>query len=106
MRRSDVESFYTELLKALWGYLGDKLRMPTSELMRDNIRQVLAEKGMSESVVEDLISLIDEAEFAKYSSAGGKDGMDAAYSHAIDTINGLENSFKTLSHKNTVNNDN
>ena len=106
LRRSDVESFYTELLKALWGYLGDKLRMPTSELMRDNIRQVLAEKGMSESVVEDLISLIDEAEFAKYSSAGGKDGMDAAYSHAIDTINGLENSFKTSSHKNTVNNDN
>ncbi len=45
LRRSDVESFYTELLKALWGYLGDKLRMPTSELMRDNIRQVLAEKA-------------------------------------------------------------
>ena len=106
LKRSDVESFYTELLKALWGYLGDKLRMPTSELMRDNIRQVLAEKGMSESVVEDLISLIDEAEFAKYSSAGGKGGMDAAYSHAIDTINGLENSFKTSSHKNIVNNDN
>lgn len=105
LRKGDVESFYTELLKALWGYLGDKLKMPTSELMRDNIRQVLSDKGISESVVEDLITLIDEAEFAKYSSAGGKDGMDAAYSHAIDTINGLEASFKTSSHKNIVYND-
>lgn len=108
LRKGDVENFYTELLKALWGYLGDKLKMPTSELMRDNIRQVLAEKGIPESVVEDLISLIDEAEFAKYSSAGGKEGMDAAYSHAIDTINSLEESFKTSktsSHKNIVSND-
>ena len=108
LRKGDVENFYTELLKALWGYLGDKLKMPTSELMRDNIRQVLAEKGIPESVVEDLISLIDEAEFAKYSSAGGKEGIDAAYSHAIDTINSLEESFKTSktsSHKNIVSND-
>lgn len=95
LKKGERELFYTELLKALWGYLGDKLKMPTSELMRDNIRAVLSEKHIAEADIDSLIALIDDAEFAKYSSAGGDD-MTATYRRAIDTINGLEKSFKSL----------
>ena len=46
MKKGNVEAFYDELLIALWGYLGDKLKMPTSELMRDNIKAVLDKNGI------------------------------------------------------------
>ena len=94
MKKGNVQGFYDELLIALWGYMSDKLKMPTSELMRDNIRTVLEEKGVEESVIEGFISLLDKCEFAKYSPEGGKEGMESTYRQAIEEINQVENSFK------------
>lgn len=94
MSKNDADRFYHELLVALWGYLGDKLKMPTSELMRDNIRQVLASKGISDQAIDNFIKVIDEAEFAKYSSAGGKENLRNAYNNASEIINNLEKEFK------------
>lgn len=95
LRRHDRELFYDELLTALWGYVGDKLKMPTSELLRDNIRQVLTERNIDQQAVDSFISVIDEAEFAKYSSAGSDDNMNKAYDDAAAVINQLERQFKT-----------
>ena len=95
MKHGNRELFYDELLKALWGYLGDKLKMPTSELMRDNIRQVLATRQISEEAIDRIIGLIDQAEFAKYSSAGsGGFDMQSDYKEAIAAINQLEDQFR------------
>lgn len=94
LRRNDSDKFYDELLIALWGYLGDKLKMPTSELMRDNVRQVLVSRGVKEDVIDTFIKIIDDAEFAKYSSAGGSADLNRFYREAVDIINRLENEFK------------
>ncbi|MDE5806784.1 MAG: BatD family protein, partial [Muribaculaceae bacterium] len=94
MRKDDSEGFYDELLVALWGYMGDKLKMPTSELMRDNIRNVLESKEVPEKVIDGFISLLDTCEFAKYSSENAKSGMKTTYESAIKEINEVENSFK------------
>lgn len=94
MQRNDGEKFYHELLLALWGYLGDKLKMPTSELMRDNIRQVLTSKGISQETIDSFIDIIDSAEFAKYSSAGSGESLEESYNRAAGIINGLEKEFK------------
>lgn len=94
MKKNNRELFYDELLTALWGYLGDKLKMQTSELMRDNIRQKLDERNIPKAVTDRLINLIDEAEFAKYSSAGQSQDMSKDYIEAIASINELEKSFK------------
>lgn len=96
MKRGDTDKFYDELLTALWGYLGDKLKMPTSELLRDNIRQVLSSRGIGEDSVGNLIRVIDDAEFAKYSSAGGTHNLRHAYEEAAGVINKLENEFKKI----------
>lgn len=98
LRRNDAESFHDELLAALWGYLGDKLKMPTSELMRDNVRQVMASRNVDESVTDMFINLIDEAEFAKYSSAGSSDNLRKTYDEAVRTINTIEKEFKNEKH--------
>lgn len=94
LRRNESDKFYDELLIALWGYLGDKLKMPTSELMRDNVRQVLVSRGVKEDVIDTFIKIIDDAEFAKYSSAGGSADLNRSYRDAADIINRLENEFK------------
>ncbi len=94
MKKNHREAFYDELLKALWGYLGDKLKMPTSELMRDNIRQMLESQNINAKAIDRMIALIDEAEFAKYSSAGGSSVMEKDYKEAVASINGIEESFR------------
>ncbi|MDE7441133.1 MAG: BatD family protein [Muribaculaceae bacterium] len=94
MKKGDADGFYNELLIALWGYMGDKLKMPTSELMRDNIRTVLEEKSVPEKVIEGFISLLDKCEFAKYSSADAESSMKSTYEAAINEINDVENAFK------------
>lgn len=94
LRKGNRDLFYDELLKALWGYLGDKLKMPTSELLRDNIRQKLESRNIPDAVTDRLITLIDEAEFAKYSSAGASNDMTADYREAIASINELEDAFQ------------
>lgn len=95
MKKHNRDLFYDELLKALWGYLSDKLKMPTSELLRDNIRQTLDERNIPTEVTDRLIALIDQAEFAKYSSAGGDSSMEKDYKEAIASINELEDAFRT-----------
>lgn len=94
MKKENREAFYTELLKALWGYMGDKLKMPVSELVRDNIRQVLQQRGITEDETEKFIEAIDNAEFAKYSSAGVSGTMQQAYDNAAAVIASLNNSFR------------
>lgn len=99
LKKGNADLFYDELLTALWGYLGDKLKMPTSELLRDNVRSVLTEKNISGNVIDSFIQMIDDAEFAKYSSVKGRDDLDKAYLRAADVIDSLENQFR----KSTVN---
>lgn len=93
MKRHDADAFYDELLTAMWGYLGDKLKMPTSELMRDNVRQVLESRGVAQEISDRFIGIIDSAEFAKYSSAGGDEDLRKAYDEAADMIDRIERAF-------------
>lgn len=95
LRAKDVDKFYDEILSAMWGYIGDKLRIPISDLNRENVRQKLGDAGVNSEDLDSLISLIDECEFAKYSSSLGQISMDNVYMHACDVINKLDNSIKS-----------
>lgn len=94
MKRGDSDKFYDEMLAALWGYLGDKLKMPTSELTRGNVSGKLEERGIPEAVTNRMIALLDECEFAKYAPAAQKDEMQPVYNEGVEVINSLEESFK------------
>lgn len=95
LKKKNADLFYDELLSALWGYIGDKLKMPTSELLRDNIRQVLKKRRINDDATTNFIDIIDKAEFAKYSSADKSDeGMSVAFDSAVKVINALEKEFK------------
>lgn len=93
MRKGEREQFYDEMLFALWGYLSDKLKMPTSELTRDNIRVKLLDQGIEPEQADNMIKLLDECEFAKYAPAASGVTLEDIYKEGVEAINGVEESL-------------
>lgn len=93
IRNKNEDGFYDEMLKAIWGYLADKLKLPTSELNRENVSQILAGRGIPEGSVGTLLTLLDECEFAKYSPASARKPMQNIYDEGTSVLNDLEAGF-------------
>ncbi len=92
MKTGDRERFYDEMLVALWGYVSAKLNIPTSELNRQNVAQRLSEAGASEEVINNLVTVLDDCEFAKYAPGSGEDELKHVYDRGTQVINALEDS--------------
>ena len=88
------EAFYDEVLKALWGYISDKLNIPVSQLSKDNIEEKLNEYGVTSELVTDFINTLNECEFARYAPGNQNEAMDKVYASALDVISKMENSIK------------
>lgn len=88
------EMFYAEVLKAMWGYISDKLTIPLSELSRDNVSQELREYGAEDELIQEIINLIDSCEFAQYAPSQSDDMMEKLYKQAIDVIGKMEEIVK------------
>lgn len=84
------EKFYEEMLKALWGYISDKLTIPASQLTRQNVSEKLAAAGVSETVISPLMEILDRCEMARYTPQKSPDEMNQIYSEATRAINGME----------------
>ena len=94
MRENDKTGFYDELLKALWGYLSDKLNMPVSELSKDNISTKLAECQVSEALIKECMTLIGDCEFARYAPSLSHSSEEKVYDSADRLMDQLENAIK------------
>ena len=88
------EAFYDEVLKALWGYISDKLSMPVSQLSKDNIEEELQKHQVADDLIKEFINNLNECEFARYAPGNQDEKMDKIYSSAIDVISKMENSIK------------
>lgn len=91
LQEHNSEHFYEETLKAVWGYLGDKLQLPHSVLTRDNVAAELQKYGIDEAQISDLIRVIDTCEFARYAPAQSDEAMDSLYADTLDIIGKMEN---------------
>jgi len=88
------EAFYDEVLKALWGYISDKLSIPVSQLSKDNIEGELQKHQVADELIKEFINNLNECEFARYAPGNQDEKMDKIYSSAIDVISKMENSIK------------
>ena len=96
------EQFYDETLKALWGYLSDKLSMPVAELSKDAVRESLNRRSVSEDTINQFISILDHCEFAQYAPSANAKGMERVYTNGLQIISDIERAIKTPSSKNQV----
>ena len=63
------EQFYIALEKALHNYLKAKLRVETSDISKEKINELLRERKVDARFIEDLIKVLDDCDYARYSPA-------------------------------------
>lgn len=88
------DAFYDEVLKALWGYISDKLNIPVSRLSKDNIEEKLINHGVNEELIKEFLNALNDCEFARFAPGDENQAMDKVYSTAIEVISKMENSIK------------
>ena len=88
------DAFYDEVLKALWGYISDKLNIPVSRLSKDNIEEKLRNHGVSEDLIKEFLNALNDCEFARFAPGDENQAMDKVYSSSIEVISKMENSIK------------
>lgn len=94
MLKNSQAEFYDEVLRALWGYVGDKLNMRVEELSRDNINEKLTDRGVPEDTVAMFISALDECEFERYAPGDATGNMNKTFDMAMSAIMTIENVMK------------
>jgi tetratricopeptide (TPR) repeat protein len=98
LKAGKQNEFYDEVLRALWGYVGDKLDMPVTQLSRENISQQLTERGVDDETVSLFIGALDECEFARYAPGDPSGNMNKVYDAAIQAIMKIEDFLKGKKH--------
>ncbi len=83
------QKFYESLERALHNYLKAKLHIQTSEMSKEHIRALLAEKGVSANTETNFIKLLESCEFARYTPAS-KVGMQQDYDKAVEVISEID----------------
>ena len=88
------DAFYDEVLKALWGYISDKLNIPVSRLSKDNIEEKLRNHGVNEELIKEFLNALNDCEFARFAPGDENQAMDKVYSSSTEVISKMENSIK------------
>ena len=90
MAENKPGEFYDEVLRALWGYVGDKLNIPVEQLSHDNISMRLSERNVNEETISQFIGALDECEFERYAPGDPKGNMNKVYGKAMTAIEHIE----------------
>ncbi len=88
------DAFYDEVLKALWGYTGDKLSIPVSQLSKDNVEEKLRNHGVDDALIGEFINALNHCEFARFAPGNADEAMDRVYKQTLEVISRMENSIK------------
>ena len=94
MQAGKASAFYDEVLRALWGYVGDKLNIPVEQLSHDNISQKLSERSVDDDTISLFIGALDECEFERYAPGDPKGNMNKVYDKAMTAIERIEDTMK------------
>jgi uncharacterized membrane protein len=94
LKQNETESFYESVLKALWGYLSDKLNIPVSELSRETVEKNLSLHIEDTTLTIDLIRLIDVCEMARFAPFANVQEMDKVYTDSVKLITKLEQNIR------------
>ena len=94
MKKNESEAFYEAVLKALTGYLVDKLNIPMADLSKDTARKGLQKYNVKSEAIEEYLELADICEMARYSPTATEGGMGEVYARSIKIISQLEQNLR------------
>ena len=90
----EKDNFYTEVAQATWNYLSDRFKIVRMDLSFENIKEVLAKRNIKEETIENLISLLNNCEYVRFSSGEELSKMDKLYEQAINSLSDIESQIK------------
>lgn len=94
MKEGNRNQFYDEMMRAISGYLGDKLSIPVADLSKENIESALKSRGVAQELVSAVTGLLDDCEFARFAPGDDSGRMDRLYEEGANTIGQIENTIK------------
>ncbi len=94
LKEEHDEKFYEEVLNALWGYLSNKLNLPSSQHNRDNVKSILHSKNVDEILITEMNDLLDMCEFARYAPSAVSESKQAIYNRSVELISSLDDTIK------------
>lgn len=93
MSQENRHAFYEEMLRAMWGYIGDKFNIPVSGLTKEKIREELYRRSVDEATVEQFCEIISRSEEAQYAPSATIE-MKEVYVEAVEVISKIESAVK------------
>ena len=99
MLAGKTNEFYDEVLRALWGYVGDKLNMPAEKLSRENISEKLQSHNVDDNTISKFLSAIDDCEMMRFAPGDPEGNMNKTFESAMTAIMEIENVMKKKSNK-------
>lgn len=90
MKEQKREAFFDEVMRALWGYLSDKLTLPLSVLTKDNAKEEMQKHNISDDAADAFMQLLDTCEFARYAPVEMAESMENVYEQAENVIGQIE----------------
>ncbi len=99
MLAGKTNEFYDEVLRALWGYVGDKLNMPAEKLSRENISEKLQSHNVDDNTISKFLSAIDDCEMMRFAPGDPDGNMNKTFESAMTAIMEIENVMKKKSNK-------
>lgn len=99
MKAGRSGEFYDEVLRALWGYVGDRMNMPVESLSRENVVEAFEARNVQKETTEKFVHALNECEFERYSPGDPAGNMNKTYESAMIAIMDIENTIKTAKKK-------
>ncbi|MDO4758448.1 MAG: BatD family protein [Rikenellaceae bacterium] len=93
MEKQERQGFYEEMLRALWGYMGDKFNIPVSNLTKEHVRDELSKRGIAEQEAQRFSQIITQCDEAQYSPAATAQ-MQEVYAAGVDLVSAIEQKIK------------
>ncbi len=90
LKEGKKESFYEEVLKAIWTYISDKLSIPVAMLNKGNVETELSSRNVDAELINQLTEILNTCEFARYAPAAGQAEMGNLYDDTVKVISNLE----------------
>lgn len=94
LKEGSINKFYEELLKALWGYLSDKLGIPVADLSRENARSALERNRINPEMIDELFEIIDRCEFARFAPSEEISETEPVYEKAWKMMSRFEQKLR------------
>jgi len=90
LKNHNKEEFLNEVLKAMWGYLGDKLFIDPSGFRRDLIQEYFDKNKIDAVLLNRLFELLDQCEYIRYAPGSEAEELDQLLVRSEEILNDLE----------------